>query len=202
MSARRVPARWSVFKHLKPYRLGNSPRGIALAAAEDDPDHRALDIDVNMTADGIGAATHWNRLSIERWRYTEASVRAGIPASKVGKVCHRKVSDLPWKVVRTLRTRDGYRIYTVGYMLNRAAKVGVRIELEPKGTPSIKWFQHVARIAKRLHGADWRERVQVKRLAVLRGWRTCLNRAAAAGFYVFVLRHTGARLPNEWFYRR
>lgn len=178
-----VPSKWNNFLHLKPYRRGNSWQGIRLASIGTN----AIDLDWHRSKDGIFVNTHWRWLFRERFKYTEASVAAGIPRSKVGKVCRRRVDALPWAVLETLKTDDGYVLQNAGTALGRAAARRVRVECELKFTPTSKQLDRLARAAQAAYGGDWRDWVQVKRLTNLRGWRLTIERAKAAGFVTFAI---------------
>lgn len=202
--ARLAPARWSRFLHFsRDYRRANSRQGIMLAAKREG-DARAIDLDAQPSAEGLFVNAHWPSLGREGYRYTAESVAAGIPASKLGKVSRRRVSSLPWAVLRTLETADGYRLQTIGSALLLAAQHGVRVEVEPKFTPTEAQLRRLALKAAQAYGADWRDRVQLKRLATIPGWEATLRRAKRAGFRTILLRRRPDAEQSRYidFYRK
>lgn len=176
-------ANWPIF-HITPYRKNNSPAGIRAAAKAG----RRIDLDAHITKDGRWANIHWARPGREGFRYTAASVAAGVPKWKQGRLVGARVEDLTWAVVRTLRTREGDRIQGMGAALRLAAMLGVDVEVEPKGTPTLAQFKNLARVAVSAYGPLWRRHVLIKRLVLFVGWRTCLKRAKDATFPTMAIR--------------
>lgn len=120
---RLVPRAWRRFlhpRHGEPYHEVNSRRGILRAFALGI----GIDLDLNMTLDGVGVITHWLRpLLLDGFRAPKGS----------GIRRWARIDRLTWAQVQTLRTADGYRIRRVEDQLRFAAEVGVkRVELEPK----------------------------------------------------------------------
>lgn len=179
--------------HQTPYREGNSPEGIRRAKRAGRP----IDLDAHITRDHRWANVHAGIPGREGFRYTAASVAAGVPKWKRGRLCLRRVEDMSWVVVRTLRTDDGHAIQSFGEALMLAGSLGVDVEVEPKGVPMTGDFQHLRSAAAHGYGKDWAEHVAVKRLTVLPGWRTCLKRAHTVGFTTVALRvRYPASLPS------
>lgn len=179
MTATYVPDRWNHFLHLTPYRRGNSPAGIAIAADRPGrPSRRAIDLDFHMSRDGFFLNTHWASPEVEGFRYTVGR--------KAGRVCRTPFRLLSARTALSLVTTDGYRIQTAGSALWLAAQARVRVEVEMKATPSRRALRRLAATAERYYGPDWQEWVQVKMLARF-WWRTTLRRAKAAGFTTFLI---------------
>lgn len=205
--AKRLTGKWNVFSHFKPYRKNNSPWGIRESAKT----KKRIDLDFQETLDEIWAWTHWGRLWIEGFRYTEASLavakKYGIKGVKVGKVCRRTVKTTPYALIATLKTKDGHTIGTAGEALELAASLDVQVEVECKGNPSVAMFTRLKNRAKKEYGEDrWQKMVQVKRLWSIKGWSQCLHRASNAGFTTILINYKGVRpgsLPTwvKW-YRR
>lgn len=177
MTPTRVPARWSHFLHLQPYRRGNSPEGIRLAANA-PAGRRAIDLDFQPSRSGALLNTHWAHPKREGFRHTTGR--------RAGRVPH-----LPFRLLRTstalrLQTRDGYRIQTAHSAIWDASRHRVRIEAEMKAVPSLAALRRLAAYAEAYYGADWQQWVQVKMLASFR-WRTTLRRAKRAGFITFLI---------------
>lgn len=168
-SPRQVPSKWARFAHFTPYRKSNSVAGLDLARRLGYP---AIDLDLQITSDGIPIVTHWSTIS------TDGYSAPGIKADS-------RFDDLTWKQVARLRSRDGYRIHTARAMIRMAHRRGLRVELEPKGNPA---FQKVA-TWKPLATTVERTRadVQVKALSTLGYPAKILRAAHAAGFTTIIL---------------
>lgn len=185
------------FTHIDdPYRKGNSPIGIHIAARTD---HR-IDIDENDTApdedDVVTMAnSHWDWLAREKFRYTAESVKVakklGIRGVRAGRICLRRISKTPWELVRTLKTKDGYRIQSIAAALQLCHELGNTVEVEFKGTPSMATVYRLAAIAQNLWGDQWQRAVQVKRLTNKAGWQTTLRRSKHAGFTTIAIDYHG-----------
>ena len=106
-----------------PYHVLNSRRGVVSL----HEDVRYVDLDVLITKDGIGVNTHWQR----PLRHGFYDPRGTIPKNT-------KVSDLTWKEVDRLRTRQGqYAINTVHTMRAHAKRRDVTPLWELK--PDRRW---------------------------------------------------------------
>jgi glycerophosphoryl diester phosphodiesterase len=115
----------------------NSVRGAVYASRHG---YRAIDLDLQITADGFVVVTHWAR-PMRRDRFYD-------PKHKIGP--NRPVSKLDWWQVRRLRTHDGYQIRTIERMLRVCARLGIVALLEPKGDPRFKRaeiWRHIAAVA-------------------------------------------------------
>lgn len=167
-----------------PYRAGNSPAGIEHAAAAG---YAAIDLDAHISHDSRWENIHWAIPGREGFRYTSGP--------KKGSLVGRRVSAMPHSTIASLRTRGGDHIQTFGTALELAAKAKrpagmkrLKVEVEPKGVPSVADFGHLAFAAKQAYGEDWARYVLVKRLTLIPGWRSCLKNAKAAGFTTVALR--------------
>jgi hypothetical protein len=107
---------WPVFKHVE-----NSLRGIRRAARRG---YDAIDIDMQITKDGVVVATHWGR----------PMVRDGFhdPAGDIPR--YRPVKRLTWAQVSRL-VAGKYHIRRIERVLRACARRGVVAVLEPKGDP-------------------------------------------------------------------
>lgn len=181
--------------HETPYRKGNSPEGIRRAAEADRP----IDLDGHVTKDGIWANIHAGRPGREGFRYTAASVKAGVPKWKLNRLVGARVEAMSWAVVSTLETRGGDTIQTMGAAIRLAASLDVDTEIEPKGVPSVQAFINLRDVAEEAYGDGWRRHLLVKRLVNLPGWRTCLNRAKGRSIPTMAINvgshRRGRRLP-------
>lgn len=161
---RPAPRSWGRFTHLTPYHRNNSVRGLKVAARTT----RAIDLDVQVTADGVLVCTHWGRpLLLDGYRD---------PAGKIRLTRH--INTLTLAEVSRLRTRDGYRIWTLRSMLRRSAKLGLRVEIEAKESRALerrKTWKPVARQVQRL-----KLNAVVKTISDLGGRRRAGRRMRAA----------------------
>jgi glycerophosphoryl diester phosphodiesterase len=177
---RRVPPRR--FFHVaegKPYHLEDSRRGVLTAIRNR---FRWIDLDCQVTKDGIPIITHWGR-PMERDGFRD-------PLGKIDP--HRSVEELTWEQVSRLRTRDGYRIWRADDLCNLAIKCGLRVELELKTDAITERHLQVLRAA-----LTKPKRVQVKTLSNLPkhpGMR--LARAKRAGFKTIILAR--GPMPKAW----
>lgn len=147
----------------------NSVRGAVYASRHG---YNAIDLDLQMTADGFIIVTHWAR-PMRKDRFYD-------PRHRIGP--DRPVHKLDWWQVRRLRTRDGYRIQTVDRMLRVCARLGIVAYLEPKGDPRFgrdETWQHIAQVAD-----DVGAHVKVR---ALRANRAALGPAGRAGFETSVI---------------
>lgn len=101
------------------YRAWNSRMGIRKAAAAGA---RALDVDMQVSADEVFLATHWER----------PLLRDGFrdPLGRVTRFA--RVDHMPAYVVQRLRSEEGYRIRPVAELLVTAQRHGVTLCLEAK----------------------------------------------------------------------
>lgn len=177
MTATPVPREWNTFAHLSPYRYNNSAEGIRTLRRA--PGYRrAIDLDFQMSRDGIFLNTHWHHPSVEGFRFTSGRRKGQVPRA-------------PFRLMRArtatrLRTDDGYMIQTAYAAIYYASAHRIRVEAEMKAVPSQKALDRLAALSESFYGPDWRQRVQVKMLRRFR-WRTALRRAKRAGFITFLI---------------
>lgn len=127
----RIYHRLQPFKHVE-----NSLRGIRLAARGG---YDAIDIDLQMTDDGVIVATHWGRPLAHDGFHD--------PEGKIPR--YRPVRRMTWAQVSRL-VSGGYRIRRIERILRSCADRGVVAVLEPKGDPRFThdWpWQHIAAVA-------------------------------------------------------
>lgn len=191
--AKRAPAAWSSMEHGEGSDRPrvDSPAGVRAASKRR---RKRIDLNSNMTLAAAVtkvkrrtfANTHWNRLWMDEFIYTEKSVvvakRLGIKGVVAGRVAHIHVSETPWALVSTLVSKDGhYPINSMGSQLALAAKLDVDVvEHEPKDIPTVEEFKALFAIAASAYGPGWRKRYLVKRIWSISGARTCLNNARKA----------------------
>lgn len=125
--------KWPHYKHEE-----NSIRGAVYA---DRHGYRRIDLDLQLTADRVVVVTHWARpMRHDAFYDPRGRIRPQTP-----------VSQLTWRQVKRLRTRDGYRIRKLDRMLKVCARLGIIALLEPK-TPAfaVDWiWEHIAETAAR-----------------------------------------------------
>lgn len=118
----------------EPYRRWCSIRGLRRA-------HKwgatAIDIDVNITRDGVVVATHWQRPMLKDG-FSD-------PAGKLGRF--KRVATLTMGQVSRLRAYDGYRIWRTRRMMREAARLGITLCLEAKPDGRFAWPQVWQRVA-------------------------------------------------------
>lgn len=179
-----VPKKWSRFLHSKNYRFENSLQGLKHAAKN----QKAIDLDVNITRDGVAVNTHW----------ADVLKRGGFydPKGKIPK--NARVSQLTAKEVFRLRSKDGYRIRSMKYMLRKAAKLGVRVEYEAKGSKpfeygkgGLKTFVDTKKIADAA-----RTQMFVKTISTTAGAMERLKAAHRAGLTTVLLPR--GPVPKSW----
>ena len=179
-----VPKKWSHFLHADNYRFENSVQGLAHAAKH----QKAIDLDVNITKDGVPVNTHWG----------DVFKRGGFydPLHKLPK--NARISDLTAKEVFRLRSKDGYRIHSMKFMLRRAAKLGVRVEYEAKGSKpfeygkgGLKTFVDTKKISDAAH-----TRIFVKTISTTPGAMERLKAAHRAGLTTVLLPR--GPVPKSW----
>jgi|GEM_PF-4012655 LysM repeat protein len=179
-----VPKKWSHFLHADNYRFENSVQGLAHAAKH----QKAIDLDVNITKDGVAVNTHW----------ADVLKRGGFydPKHKIPK--DARISELTAKEVFRLRSKDGYRIHSMKFMLRRAAKLGVRVEYEAKGSKPFEYgkggletFVETKKIADQAH-----TKMFVKTISTTRGAMERLKAAHRAGLTTVLLPR--GPVPKSW----
>lgn len=123
---------WPVMKHVE-----NSVRGATYAHQHG---YHAIDLDLQMTSDGVIVVTHWARpMRKDRFYDRRHRIDPDTP-----------IHHMTWRQVRRLRTRDGYRIQRVERLLHACARLGIVALLEPKGNRAFRlnWpWEYIATVA-------------------------------------------------------
>lgn len=115
----------------------NSLRGIERARRGG---YDAIDLDMQITADGIIVGTHWGRPMVLDGFHD--------PEHKIPR--YRTVRRLRWAQVARLVTPDRYHIQRIETLLRACARKGIVAVLEPKGDPRFRedWpWLHIAKVA-------------------------------------------------------
>lgn len=182
-----LPKKWSHFFHADAhhdYRFENSVKGLKYAAKHQG----AIDLDVNITKDGVPVNTHW----------ADVLQRGGFYDPKHQLPRDARISELTAKEVFRLRSKDGFRIHSMKYMLRRAAKLGVRVEYEAKGSKPFEYgkgglatFVETRKLADAAH-----TRMFVKTISTTRGAMERLKAAHRAGFTTVLLPR--GPVPKSW----
>jgi LysM repeat protein len=179
-----VPKKWSHFLHAKNYRYENSVQGLKHAAKHE----KAIDLDVNITKDGVPVNTHWGDV-LKRGGFHD-------PLHKIPK--NAKISQLTAKEVLRLRSKDGYRIHTMKYMMRKAGKLHVRVEYEAKGSKpfeygkgGLKTFVDTKKIAAAAH-----TQIFMKTISTTPGALARLKAAHRAGMTTVLLPR--GHVPKSW----
>lgn len=179
-----VPKKWSHFLHADNYRFENSVQGLVHASKHE----KAIDLDVNITKDGVPVNTHWG----------DVFKRGGFYDPKHQLPKNARISDLTAKQVFRLRSKDGYRIHSMKYMLRKAAKLGVRVEYEAKGSKPFEYgkgglatFVETKKIADAAH-----TNMFVKTISTTPGAMARLKAAHRAGLTTVLLPR--GPVPKSW----
>lgn len=141
------------------YHRVNSIRGIRKAKRLG---YREIDIDMQITLDGIIVGTHWPR----------PMMQDGFRDPKKRLAPMRTVASMTWAEVSRLvagRWPRRYRIQRIERLLAECARQGVGAVLEPKGDPRFRLdatWEHLAKVADDL-GADVRVYALKKNAATL-----------------------------------
>ncbi len=179
-----LPKKWSTFFHGTNYRFANSLQGLKHASKN----QKAIDLDVNITKDGVAVNTHWADV-LQRGGFYD-------PKGKLPK--NARVSQLTAAEVFRLRSKDGYRIRSMKYMLRKAAKLGVRVEYEAKGSKPFEYGKGGLKTfvdAKKISDAA-RTQVFVKTISTTSGAMERLKAAHRAGFTTVLLPR--GPVPKSW----
>lgn len=147
------------------YHLGNSIRGILKAARLL---YDAIDLDLNITKDGVIVVTHWNR----------ALAKDGFvdPAKRIAH--DALISELTWAQVQQLRAPGGYRIQRLETMLRVCKANKIIAYLEPKADPRFELDSTWAQI--RAMQRRYKTRVRVRSIRHLGGRNAGVRRVMAA----------------------
>lgn len=203
-------ANWPILH--PPYLKGPTPDSVRKAAELGIP----LDLDIRACrrprlpngrlGDGVLVGLHDKYPGRVGFRYTQDSVKHGIPQAKVGQLVDRKIAitSLTPELAYTLRTRAGDRIWSIDHLIVLAGEVGAELEFEPKIPLTLGQLLHLKATCVAAYGADrWRRMVWVKKLTNIFGkpviWRPTLHRARKVNFRTIALRvrtdFIGRRLP-------
>lgn len=163
-----------IYHRLRPYKhVENSIRGVRLAKRAGDP---AIDIDLQITKDGVIVACHDNEPMLHGFFD---------PIHRLPR--DAKISDLTWAQVSRLVARTGVRLYRIRRIediLRACARYGRTAVVEPKSNREFRelWpWQHIAAVAEDL-GAT----VSVRALRELGGVRH-IAAARAVGFQAWLI---------------
>jgi len=117
------------------YAFENSPAGIAFAARHG---YSSIDIDMQITKDGVPVATHWSQpMKKDGFFDPEHKIRPG-----------KKISQMTLAEVMRLRNKDGQsRILPLSTMLGELKKHNLGGDLEAKGDPRFANPQMMGQIA-------------------------------------------------------
>jgi hypothetical protein len=176
---------WGGFLHLPASRVWeeDSIRGVK-AAARRKGNARAIDINgAGRTKDGVLVALHYAQPLLHGFRWdktTPAYLRA------LDKTVN--ISDLTFAETRHLVAGRNYRICKLSTLFALAARLGVRVEFEPKGAATFFLEATWREIAGWAGTKSLRRRdlLQVKRLVLIPGAARCLGAAHAVGFETIV----------------
>ena len=117
------------------YAFENSPQGIAFAAKHG---FSSIDIDMQITKDGVPVATHWSKPMQKDGFYD--------PEHKLSP--GKKISQMTLAEVMRLRNKDGQsRIFPLSTMLGELKKHNLGGDLEAKGDPRFASPQMMGQIA-------------------------------------------------------
>lgn len=160
--------------HGTPYHKENSIRGIRKAKALG---YDAIDLDLQMTKDGVIVCTHWGQPMLH-----DGFRDPLLPFADR----RRQVRHMRWARVRRLRVARGkYRIQRLEVLLAECARLGITAVLEPKGDPRFRttatWMR--IRVMQRASGAT----VNVYALPEL-GGEASVAAATAEKFHAWVIR--------------
>lgn len=133
------------------YREGATPAAVERAAKGG---WWAIDLDARKTLDGIEVVCHWADIT------KEGLSAPGIPA-------HSRIENLTWAQVKTLRTNDGDRVYTLSEML-RACGIWAMVACIEAKRPDPRWKQTAT--WKRIKAMAARHGATVQATAVRRLW--------------------------------
>lgn len=113
----------------QPYRFENSFRGILHAVRHG---YRRIDLDVQMTKDGVLVNTHWARPMLKDTFFD--------PKHRL-KNKHLTVNQMTWEQVQRLQSKGGYKIRTLNAALKYCAEHGLGATIEPKTDAPLNRFE-------------------------------------------------------------
>lgn len=131
--------RWPrrIFHLKRPWkRLENSIRG---AVRAHESGFEGVDFDTRCTADGVVVASH----DSDPGRWDEFRDRRG-------RIVRTPIEDMPWRKVRRLRTRDGFRIRRIETLLRICGRLGLVAVIEPKtrAAGTLQVWDHIVKAAE------------------------------------------------------
>lgn len=162
-----------------PYHTENSRRGIARA---DHLGYDQIDLDLQMTRDGVVVTTHWSTPMTMDGFFD--------PRGRLGR--HRKVSSMTWAQVSHLRTHDGYRIAALEHLVPSLGHRHLIGSFETKGDRRFARLRVMTAISAWCRAAG--ARAYVKSIPRFDPRGRILAAARAAGFWT---RHSGTR-HQDW----
>ncbi len=152
------------------YAFENSPAGIAFAAKNG---YASIDIDMQITKDGVPVATHWSQPLKKDGFYD--------PLGKLDK--NTKVSEMTFAEVSRLRNKDGQsQIYSIATMIGHLKKHGIAGDFEAKDDKRFASDEVMGEIASLVRKAG----IKANLKSIDRGARSdaILERAQEHGFWV------------------
>lgn len=151
------------------YAFENSPAGIKFAA---EHGYASIDIDLQITKDGVPVATHWSKPMAKDGFY-----------DPLGQLKPKtKVSQMTLAEVMRLRNKDGQsRIYPLASMIGELKKNGIAGDFEAKDDPRFATDQMMGYIADLVRGSG----IKANMKSIDRGPRSMkiLEAAQRAGFW-------------------
>lgn len=188
---KRSPKAWGGFLHLPAARVWeeDSIRGVK-AAAKRKGHAKAIDLNgAGRTKDGVLVGLHYPQPLLHgfRWDKTTPAYLRRLPKTV-------RIGELTFAETRHLVAGKGYRICRLSTLFALAARLGVRVEFEPKGDHTFFDQATWREIASWAGTKSLRRRdlLQVKRLVLIPGAPKCLGAAHAVGFETIVST-TGAK---------
>ena len=152
------------------YAFENSPAGIKFAAKNN---YASIDLDMQITKDGVPVATHWSR-PMKKDGFRD-------PLGKLNK--NTKVSDMTLAEVMRLRNKDGQsQIYPVSTMVGLLKRHGIAGDFEAKDDPRFATNQVMGYLADLVRNSG----IKANLKSIYRGSRTdkILQAAQDHGFWV------------------
>ncbi len=168
------------------YAFENSPAGIKFAAKNG---YSSIDIDMQITKDGVPVATHWSK-PLEKDGFYD-------PKGKIKK--GTKVSEMTLAEVMRLRNKDGQsQIYPMSTMIKELKKHGIAGDLEAKDDPRFATDKMMGYLADLVRDSG----IKANLKSINRGSRSekILRKAQQHGFYARVALAKKGENKN-WGYR-
>lgn len=155
-----------------PYAFENSPAGVRHAAKNG---YAAIDIDLQVTKDGVVVATHTQDplRKDARWGgFTD-------PTGKLKVGSKKKISEMTWAEVSRLVHKDGYKIHKIEDIVAQAKKSGIALRFELK--QSSAWIKKLPEIAAIVSEAKVTAHIAIQTNKT--GWKSTLAYAQRLGFW-------------------